>query len=271
MPTIRRRRAFAITAWLVALAGIGYAALLLTTWTNRTEMSVPSKALNESRKITIFGGVGSTRSAVAIYSLDGDKHRHALLPAAHGALFAWASGRSRPLFVAIHDQGRRDHDLRPATAKPAYWRPNISGRAADFDTFLLQELRNEIEARFGASRKRYLFGHSLGGLYALDMPTRQPEHGFVGLYAFSPTFSHDLSLLDRLETACISTSHIYANIGLESDRDTDVFRDAEKQVQASPACRRRFETSHHPGMIHAVVMLTGQFAAFQQIFAEGYT
>jgi predicted alpha/beta superfamily hydrolase len=258
-------------AWLVALAGISYAALLATTWINRTEILVPSQALGESRKVTVFGGAGSGRPRVAIYSLDGDKYRHGLLPAAHGALFAWASGEAPPLFVAIHDQGGRDRDLRPAQVKPAHWRPNISGRAAAFDIFLVQELRKEIEARFGAPQRRFLFGHSLGGYYVLDMPGRQLKHGFAGLYAFSPTFSHDLSLLDRLEAACNSAPQIYANIGLESRRDTAVFRDTEKRVRANPACRGRFETFHHPGMIHATVMLTGQLAAFQKIYADGGT
>lgn len=271
MPTRRRRRAFAIMAWLVALAGISYAALLLTTWVNRTEMSVESKALGEGRNVTVFWGSMTRHPKIAVYALDGEKHRHGLLPAAHGALFAWASGQAQPLFVAIHDQGGRDRDLRPAKVKPAHWRPDISGRAAAFDNFLVRELRSKIEARFGTPKKRFLFGHSLGGFYALDMPGRQPGHGFAGLYAFSPTFSHDLSLLDRLEAACISTTHIYANIGLESGRDTDVFKKAERKVQSTAACRDRFETSHHPGMIHAVAMLTGQLAAFHRIFADSNT
>jgi predicted alpha/beta superfamily hydrolase len=271
MPAGRRRRIFAITSGFVALAGLAYAALLLTTWANRTEILVRSKALAESRKIKVFGHDGNGSANLVIYSLDGEKHRHALMPAAHSAFFAWASGQSRPLFVAVHDHGGRDTDLRPAKVKPAYWRPDISGRAAAFDIFLLQELRSEIEKRFGAPQRRFLFGHSLGGFYALDMPSRQSHHGFDGLFTFSPTFSHDLSLLDRLEAACISTPYIYANIGIESGRDTDVFRGAEKKVKAIPSCRGRFETVNHPGMIHAVVMVTGQLAAFQTIYAGGGT
>lgn len=265
MPTGRRRRPIGIIAWLAASVGLSYSVLLLSIWGSRIEISVSSQALGEDRRITVFKGGGQPKHA--IYALDGHNHRHALLPAAHAALFAWANGQPRPLFVAIHNRAGRDTDLRPAKVKPAYWRPDMSGRAAAFDIFLLQELRNEIEARFGAPRRRFLFGHSLGGFYALDMPGRQPKHGFAGLYAFSPTFSHDLSLLDRLEAACISTPAIYANIGLESGRDTAVFRDAENNVRAIPACRRRFETADHPGMIHAVIMLTGQLAAYRRIFA----
>ncbi len=248
----------------VSFIGLAYAVLLLWVWSGRTEIILQSQNLDEKRTVTVFGN----NASVTVYSLDGDKYRHGLLPAANGALVAWANGETRPLLVAVHDHGGRDWDLRPTQVKPASWRPNISGRSPAFDAFMILELRSLIEKRFGTPEHRYLFGHSLGGFYALDMPTRQSRHGFAGLYAFSPTFSHDLSLIGRLGEACATSPHLYANIGLESGRDTDVFTKAELVAGKQPSCATKLRFSRHPGMLHQVVMLTGQTAAFFHIYDD---
>jgi predicted alpha/beta superfamily hydrolase len=260
----RRNQKFVLPVLLFASVCLCYAILLAIVWNARTELMVRSEALGEVRKITVFGVLGGNAPNITIYALDGEKHRHALLPAAHSALISWVGGNTQPLFVAIHNQGRRDEDFRPSKVQPASWRPNIAGRSAAFDLFLLNEARSEIERRFGRSERRYLFGHSLAGFYALDMPTRQPQHGFNGIFAFSPTFSHDLSLLSRLTKVCRNT-HIYANIGFESSRDTAVFDVAEKKFHGTAMCRGNVQLAHHVGIIHQFIMLTGQVAALRQI------
>ena len=277
MSARRRSAALRRTFWLIGLAGLGYAALLVWVWTGRTELTVRSEALSETRRVTLFGvntQQYNPRSAM-IYALDGDKMRNGLLPAAHGILIAWVFGEQGPLLIAIHDEGRRDVDFRPARVRPAAWRPTISGRGAAFDVFLLKELRTEIERhsvlagpRHGLPGRRFLFGHSLGGFYALDMPTRQRQHGFDGIFAFSPTFSHDLSLLDRLQDACTNSRHLYANIGVESGRDTKLFDQVQKLVDGQPTCRGKFTVARHPAMLHQIVMLTGQVAAFWLIYRD---
>ncbi len=258
------RRFLPVALLVLVLTSLGYSLHLLWFYCARIETSIYSDFLGESRKVTVYGG----NPAVTFYSLDGDKYRHGLLPAAHGTLIAWLSGSERPMIVAIHDEGQRNVDFRPAKVEPASWRPNISGRAAAFDAFLIRELRSTIERQFGKARKRYLFGHSLGGFYVLDLPTRQRRHGFDGLYAFSPTFSHDLSLIGRMAESCAATTHIYANIGLESGRDTAVFEMAAKGIAANPACKGKMQLSKHSGAIHQIVMLSGQIAAFRSIYGR---
>lgn len=261
----RCNRKFVLPVLLFVSVCLCYAILLAIVWNARTELTVGSEALGEVRKITVFGVPGGNAPNITIYALDGEKHRHALLPATHAAVISWVSGNPQPLFVAIHNQGRRDEDFRPNTVQPASWRPNISGRSTAFDSFLLHEARSEIERRFGRSDRRYLFGHSLAGYYALDMPTRQQQHGFNGIFAFSPTFSHDLSFLSRLQKICRNSSYIYANIGLESSRDTAVFDIADKKFHSTAMCRRNVQLARHIGIIHQFIMLTGQLAALRQI------
>lgn len=264
MKPSRRNLKVVFPVLLLASVCLSYAILLAIVWDTRTELTVRSEALGEVRKITVFGVSGGDAPTVAIYALDGEKHRHALLPAAHSALISWVGGNTQPLFVAIHEQGRRDEDFRPSKVQPASWRPNIAGRSAAFDLFLLNEARSKIERRFGRSERRYLFGHSLAGFYALDMPTRQPQHGFNGIFAFSPTFSQDLSLLSRLTKIC-RNSNVYANIGFESSRDTAVFDVAEKKFHGTAMCRGNVQLARHFGIIHQFIMLTGQVAALRQI------
>lgn len=259
------KRFFRLSICAAALFSLSYCALLYVVWNGRTEVVVVSTALNERRNVTIFGS-SVRQPSVTIYSLDGEKYRHGLIPAAHAQLMAWLSNAPPPIFVAIHDHGGRDKDFRPARVKPAYWRPKISGRGPAFDVFLLEELRAVIKRRFGRGGNQYLFGHSLGGFYALDMASRQTKHGFAGIYAFSPTFSHDLSLLDRLNNSCENSSSIYANIGLESGRDTDVFTQATVAANRSDECRSKITVDEHFGMIHGLVMLTGQVSALRQIY-----
>jgi predicted alpha/beta superfamily hydrolase len=268
MPTSRRRIILRVAGWLVAILSVAYFGLLAAIWTNRVDLTVRSAALGEPRKITIFGGASTRQSnRKHIYSLDGDKARHGLLPAAHGAIVAWLHGDDMPMLIAVHDQGKRDVDFRPDQVSPADWRPNIKGRGPLFDHFLLEELRSTIERRFGKPQQRFLFGHSLGGFYAIDMPSRQRDHGFQRLYAFSPTFSHDVSLIERLGDACANSQNIYANIGLESNRDTAMFDRAEAVLISNPRCRGKFTLSRHFAIVHQLIMLTGQISALWQVHA----
>jgi predicted alpha/beta superfamily hydrolase len=249
---------------LALILWLSYAILLAWIWSGRAEVTINSAALSETRAATVF----NAGSKIIIYSLDGEGIRHGLLPAANGTAIARLNGEPAPTIVAVHTQSNRDVDLRPARVEPAYWRPDIKGRSHLFDKFLIAELRANIERRFGAPRKRYLFGHSLGGFYAIDLLTRRSDYGFDGLFAFSPTFSHDMSLLRRFGVACANGNQLYANIGLESERDTDVFNKAEAEFKKIEVCEKRVELRRHPAMIHQIVMLTGQVAAFNRIYSR---
>lgn len=253
----KRRRLLWAVAWMFVALAIAYTALLALIWSNRVGLSVSSAALSEARFVTIYGGHGGG-DALAIYSLDGERLRNGLILAANATIISALKGQSPPAIVAVHSGSQRDRDFRPRFVSPASWRPNISGRAAAFDTFLIEEVRSIIERRFGTPKTRWLFGHSLAGFYALDMPSRREAHGFHSIAAFSPTFSHDLSLISRLDNVCSSTPGIYVNIGIESGRDTNVFEQAAEAFAENYSCRDNVILSRHHGIIHQLIMMTGQ-------------
>lgn len=111
----RMRRLLKLGLSGFAAIALAYAGLLLWIWSDRTEIEFQSGYLKEKRSVTVFG----SNSEVTVYSLDGDKLRHGLLPATNGALIAWASGKQQPMLVAVRDHGGRDRDLRPEKVRPA--------------------------------------------------------------------------------------------------------------------------------------------------------
>lgn len=93
---------------------------------------------------------------------------------------------------AVYDMERRLYDLTPAW--PAKMPPSQAGMAGlraggdeHFARFLLEQLRGEIVGRYKvAPGRQSLFGHSLGGLFALHMLYTRPT-AFEAIIAASPS------------------------------------------------------------------------------------
>ena len=247
------------------VVGILLVASLLSAWqwTTSTVHRIDSVALQEVRAYRVFN---PHSEAQIIYSLDGDTLRNSLAPAVVFSIAAILQAQYPPKIVSVYSNTSRDRDFRSVKSTPTYWRPQIVGRSNAFDTFLLSELVPQIEGRQAISMRRYLLGHSLSGLYALDLTTRVPGR-FAGVFAFAPTFSHDTTIGGRLAISCTANTVLYANWGLESARDTDVFAKTVAQWKADRRCRQRPpSTPRHYGALHQVVMLTGQIHAAFWLF-----
>ncbi|MEE4450642.1 alpha/beta hydrolase [Novosphingobium resinovorum] len=101
----------------------------------------------------------------------------------------------------VYDMQRRLYDLTPPW--PAHMPPAQAAMAGlkaggneNFARFLLGQLRGEIAGRYPVSKERQsLFGHSLGGLFALHMLYTRPT-AFEAIVAASPSqWWNDQSLL----------------------------------------------------------------------------
>lgn len=240
----------------VALATLAYLAI---AWFDRETVTITSTVLEEERRLTIYNPAPETTVPV-ILVLDGEKWRHGLATAAQARLLAWINGKNAPIVIAIDGMGLRNIDFRNRTSRPADWRPSLTGRADKFDLFVLDEIIPLVERRAGGPRMFYLFGHSLGGLYAVDFAIRHAAApSFGGFAAFSPTFSHDLSILDRLAVLCASNTRGLITIGLESAREDHLFRVARERLRSTGACVEYApKLERHPGAIHQIAMLPGQ-------------
>lgn len=131
-----------------------------------------------------------------IYLLDGERY----FPTAVAVMRALAiprCGMAPGIIVAIDYDGptRRERDYRPAVADQTqeinplggYYPAGIAGNAAGFRHFLQTELKPFIAASYPVDHRREaLFGHSYGGLFAVDTLFDQPET-FQHFYASSPS------------------------------------------------------------------------------------
>ena len=224
-------------------------------WDDSQAHTIDSVHLQEQRSYRVFG---SGNSNEYVYSFDGQSFRNGLFPATMLRISSWIGAWPDATFVAIYSNANRDVDFRPQHVEPTYWRPSISGRSDIFDSFLIEELFPEVEGNMDVAKRRHLFGHSLAGLYVIDLASRHPDL-MAGVYAFSPTFSHDQTILDRLPNVCAGQTDVYANWGLESERDTKVFQSFTREWLEHPGCQERSLTiRRHFGVVHAAIMSTGQ-------------
>ncbi len=90
--------------------------------------------------------------------------------------------------------GRRLGDFTPPIKTPELketFAAYPSGKRDEFRSFLLNQLRPEIARRYSVNKKRQsLFGHSLGGLFALHVLYTQPD-AFHTIVATSPSIWWD--------------------------------------------------------------------------------
>jgi predicted alpha/beta superfamily hydrolase len=224
-------------------------------WFQSVEYAIQSEALGQERKYRVFNG--DSQGSI-IYSLDGQSLRNGLAPATLFAIGAIVQGTPPPKVIAIYSGKDRDRDFRQSKGEPTHWRPVIAGHSAKFDIFLMDELRAEVETKSAGSKPTFLMGHSLAGLYGLGLAARRPGY-FSGVFVFAPTFSHDTSISLRLPEACDRGTVIYANWGLESQRDTLVFEAVIKDWLSHPRCMKHApKISYHFSSLHQTIMLTGQ-------------
>jgi predicted alpha/beta superfamily hydrolase len=187
-------------------------------------ISIESKALGERRDVWVDAPAGCAAPAACdtLYVLDG----HALFPVATAyASVMHSMGRLRPIIIVGIPSLSMDDRIRNFTTSASEAErkryPNAGGASA-FAAFLRQEVAPAIGARFKPGPGRYLAGHSLAGLFAVDALTRGD---FDGAIAISPTLGwHDGAIVPGVERWLKGISgprRIYVSV---SDGDTDVYR-----------------------------------------------
>ncbi|QHT58563.1 alpha/beta hydrolase [Paenibacillus lycopersici] len=143
-----------------------------------------------------------------------------------------------------------------------------TGGADGFLAFIEEELKPAMERRFPIDRERQsLFGHSLGGWFALHALAERPE-AFSAYIAGSPSiWWNGSAILDRLphalrrlqESAGLSGMALY--IGMGADEKPSMKADAERLHALLQPCRagglrlhyRAFEGEGHVSVVHPMI------------------
>jgi predicted alpha/beta superfamily hydrolase len=171
----------------------------------------------------------STSRYPVLYMMDGDKYLDVL----RGTIdFLIANDRIPPLIVVGLTHPDRNHDLTPtsASALTSDGRPSplpTSGGGQAFRTFIATELIPFVDRQYRTAPYRVLFGHSFGGLFAVDVMLTQPDlfHAYI---AASPSVwwdnEYEIHQLARaIEESKVPHTLLYLSIANESDISRNAF------------------------------------------------
>lgn len=157
---------------------------------------------------TLFGEVAGMLTSYGYFGDTGPAYVVAI-GYSTGQLDQWLSLRSRDLL----------HVHLPNTMKVAA----VSGGGAQFEEFLLDELRPVIESRYPVDPQRtILAGHSFGGLFTLHVLLNNTE-AFRHYLICSPSIWAEPQLLDKASTFHTATSRrIFIGVGSKEEKQFGV-------------------------------------------------
>ncbi len=164
--------------------------------------TIKSDVLNEERQIYIYLPPGYdtlTSRLPVIYVLDAE-YRFGIAQSIQ-AYFNITTRIPQTILVGIANPTKesRQRDYLP----PAY-----GGKAQNFSEFISKELFPFIEKNFKASQKRYLAGHSHGGVFAVYTLINNPNL-FEGYIAIDPSLKHIYNESDSLLTRELGNKRLY--------------------------------------------------------------
>lgn len=182
------------------------------------QLVVHSTALDRDMLIEVtrpFAPLGSNHKAPAVYLLDGGYEFAGL----EGWMLGGSGGIKPAYMVAVGykpaDYGKRDADL---TSQPVTRGGHAEpGRALAYRTFLIDELRPFIEARYSVDPgQAVLVGHSLGGSFAAALLADRPA-AFSGYVIGSPAIWNEPELVNRVAVAKGLGERIFVAVGGEEE------------------------------------------------------
>jgi predicted alpha/beta superfamily hydrolase len=219
--------------------------------TGRTaSFTLHSAILNEDRGFQIYVPPGPASGLTAIYVLDGQPQFQVVVDALS------AIGQNRHLVIGVGNISLRDRDYTPTRVSPSgpvdAAAAAVSGGAERFFAHLTNELLPYVESRYAAGSSRILVGHSLGGLFAVNVLLNHPGI-FDRLIVIDPSMWWDNGRIvreadSRLRRSFASTA-LFLAIGNSKNNDRN-------DIDAV-----RSDTSENTALIRPSVLLLDRFKA----------
>lgn len=237
--------------------------------------SIFSKVLNEQRKIKILlpeeYKLGTDTKYDVIYIIDGEMHFDDFS-------FIYKFARKEKLIppvilVAIPNTYFNEGNLRDRDFLPEKTTDNkMSGGAENFIAFFKNELIPFIDKKLPTSGDNSLFGHSLGGLFAIYVLLKEPGV-FSNYYCSDPALPWNNSRMITMTTEIlknitelnktlwiIGVAATYSNVGIQK-MDSVLKTIAPKGL--------RWKVSVYPNETHMSVRLKGIYDGLRYSF-DGY-
>lgn len=212
------------------------------------------------------------RKFPVIYALDGD-HTFPMMASVVTELGFY--GAVPPAIIVGVGYGTLDlengnHRSRDLSPQPLQMLPG-SGGGPKFLSFLTDEVFPLIEGQYPVdSGQRYLFGHSLGGLFALYTYTREAD-AFAGIIAGSPALIAQLPFLE--ESAGEGEARTCRLAVLTGDEeDAAIFIDGlgplKAKLEADWAAPGSYEMALLPGFDHFTMVAPAMSKGLKFVFAR---
>ena len=226
-----------------------------------------SDILDEQRVVSIYTprsyASRPDKAYAVLYVLDGfGNFFHTL-----GSHFFLAGYQQMPelIIVGIHHRNR-SYDLTPTKTK----RVKGSGGAGAFRQFIKEELFDYVDSHYRTQEARFLSGHSLGGLFAVDTMLSAPEM-FHAYFTFSPSLRYDNDLILKKLIKQINESklsgYLYMNIGNEGFKMTRPILEAHEALKGIKQSHLTWKVDWLEDENHSTTPVIGQFNAYRDYFS----
>ncbi len=185
------------------------------------ELNIQSTVLGESRKvwIQIPEDARPYEKFPVVYILDGGVHFSAL---ATVHKYYWCDHMPRMILVGISNRENRTRDL---TISKLGMNNTDSGGSDLFTKFISDELIPYVESNFPATNYRTLIGHSLGGLFTVNVLLERPDL-FANYIAIDPALDWDDQKIlkdaaEKLSISDLSKKSLFVSLAAPLDRSDE--------------------------------------------------
>lgn len=239
------------------------------------ELKIFSDTLNEERTILV-GKPASYEQGNESYPimivLDGGSHFHYTT----GLTRYLAINQFIPelLVIAIQNTDRSRDLTPPSQVQTEIERLPTHGGAANFQTFIADELIPWVEENYRTRPYKILVGHSFGGLFAINSLVTRPEI-FDAYIAISPSLQwNDQRLVDRAETFFDNTEELdislFMTVGNEGNSLLGGVRKLSGVLDEKSPSGFEWHFEHMPLETHGSVPQRSTYQGLEFIFSNWY-
>jgi predicted alpha/beta superfamily hydrolase len=236
-------------------------------------VTIFSDALDEERDLLIGKPAEydeSDASYPVLFLLDGDAHFHYTT----GLASFLARNQLTPnLLVIAIPNTVRPRDLLPVPddgTEPE--QVSIYGRSDSFRSFLADELIPWVDRNYRTQTSRILFGHSLGGLFAIDTLISRPQL-FDAYIVASPALQwNDQHLIERVEAALDDapgwTASLFMTGGNEGEALLGGIRKLAGVLDERAPVGLQWQFEHFPLESHQSIPLRSLYRGLEFIYSD---